>query len=58
MKEGLFFDRKLTHDNRRRFYGDICVKHPSLQGERRRLDGECVACHDQRPAEKHDGQQR
>jgi len=45
MKTGLFWEQPLVHKNPLRFFGAICKKHALLQGERRRLDGECCACH-------------
>lgn len=48
---GLFWAQPSIHPNPRRFYGETCAKHPSLMGERRRLDGECIGCHDQKPEE-------
>jgi hypothetical protein len=49
---GLFYPQPSSHPNPRRFYGAVCKNHPSLRGERRRLDGECIGCHDQQPVEK------
>jgi hypothetical protein len=49
---GLFYAQPTVHPNPLRFYGKSCRRHRSLKGERRRLDGECIGCHDQLPAEE------
>ena len=54
---GLFWNQPSVHDNPKRFYGKVCAKHASLQGERRTLDGECIGCHAMRPAEVYDLEQ-
>ena len=51
---GFFWNQPSVHPNPKRFYGRVCVKHPSMQGERRKLDGECISCHAERPVEAHD----